>query len=103
MNRGVLKIFVVEYNMKSYDTLVDENQQVFELIGGNNALQIRTMNANFLFDVLVSTNEATNTMLAYEQTIYVFHHIIVLEEEVQPLTWWKEHSIRYPHVSFLSR
>jgi len=72
--------------MKSYDTLVGENQQVFELIGGNNALQTRTMNANFLFDVLLSTNEATKTMLTYERTIYVFHHIIMLEEEVQPLT-----------------
>ncbi len=103
MTRGVMKIFVVEYNMKSYDTLVGENQQVFELIGGNNALQTETMNANFLFDVLVSIDEATKAMLAYERTIYVFHHIIVLEEKVQPLTWWKEHSIRYPHVSFLSR
>jgi len=103
MARGIVKIIIVGYNMKSYDTLVGENQQVFELIGGNNALQTKTMNANFLFDVLVSNNEATKAMLAYERTIYLFHHIIVLEEEVQPLTWWKEHSIRYPHVSFLSR
>jgi hypothetical protein len=102
MTKGIVKIFVVEYNIKSYDTSVGENQQVFELIGGNNALQTRIMNATFLFDVLVSTDETTKAMLAYEQTIYVFHHIIVLEEKVQPLTWW-EHSIRYPHVSFLSR
>jgi hypothetical protein len=80
MTKGVVKIFVVEYNMKSYNTLVGENQQIFELIGGNNALQTRTMNENFLFDVLVSTDEATKTMLAYEQTIYVFHHIIVLRK-----------------------
>ncbi len=86
MTRGIVKKIVVEYYMKSYDTLVGENQQVFELIGGNIALQSRTMNANFLFDVLVSIDEAIKAMLTYEWTICVFHHIIVLEEEVQPLT-----------------
>ncbi len=61
-----MKKIVVEYYMKSYDTLVGENQQVFELIGGNIALQSRTMNANFLFDVLVSIDEAIKAMLTYE-------------------------------------
>jgi hypothetical protein len=66
MTRGIVKKIVVEYYMKSYDTLVGENQQVFELIGGNIALQSRTMNANFLFDVLVSIDEAIKAMLTYE-------------------------------------
>jgi hypothetical protein len=57
---------------------------------------------NSLFDIPTSIKEANDIMLTSK--IFLFWYIVMLEEEVvQLLKWWKAHLVMFLHVSFVNK
>jgi hypothetical protein len=96
------KVVVGEYNKRAMIPLLVKVNRFLNLVASHKALEDENLFANSLFDVTTYASKASKVMLVCE--VSMFHDIVVFGEEIiEPLTWWKEHTIRFPNFVFLAR
>jgi hypothetical protein len=89
------KVVVSEYNKRAMFPLLVKVKIFLNFVGSHNA----NLFTNSLFDVATYASKASEVMLVCE--VSMFHDIVVFGEEViEPLTWWKQHTSRFPKLFF---
>ncbi len=68
-------------------------------VGGNNNSQVAKFVVDSIFDIVMSTKEASEVLLVSK--LSMFCHVIVVEEVAKPLIWWNESPLKFLNVDFL--